>query len=267
MYFKEYFPDKKLWPFIRSYFHIQVKPGTEFSFPSDGCPGLIVNLGEPFLLGSDKNDLVFFSGCRIFGYLSRRLIIKALNGADALAVKFRPGQLTPFIRLPGIELTDTSVSINNAWGPQGKTLADRIYDSNSILEIVQFLDGFFLKCLALYEPTDRRIVGALNEIIKQKGQVGINNLSRRTNLSRRQFERRFKKTIGLTPKRMCRIARIAGLIPHLKTGKKIDWTEIALNAGFSDQAHFIREWKYFTDSSPLSYLKDLIPVESAIVGL
>lgn len=267
MYFKEYFPDRKLWPFIRSYFHIRVEPGAEFCFPSDGCPGLIVSLEEPFLLGSGENKLQYFSGCRLFGYLTRRLVVKSLNGADVLAVKFRPGQLDPFTRLPGIELADTSVSIDNVWGSPGRTLINSIYTSNSILEIIRLLEDFFFKCLSLYEPDDRRIAGALGEILQQKGQVVIGDLSVQINLSRRQFERKFKKTIGLSPKRMCRVARIAGIIPQLRTGVGVDWAEIALTAGYSDQAHFIREWKFFTDSSPLSYLRKIMPFESAIVGL
>ena len=267
MYYKQYHPSKELRPYIRSYFDVQLEPGAEFRFPSDGCPGLIINFGAPFLLGTAEKDLMVFKGCRLFGYLSRQLVIKTLCVTNALAVKFRPGRLTPFFSVPGIELVDTSVSIENLWGTLGKDFVNSIYESKSVLEIIKLLDTYFLKRLSLHVSNDMRIVGALDEILNRKGQVRITDLADWTNLSRRQFERRFNKTIGLSPKRMCRIARISGIIPQLKTGRNHDWADIALVSGYSDQAHFIREWKYFTGSSPQSFLNKIMPFESAIVGI
>lgn len=267
MYYKEYLPNVKLRPFIRSYFHVRLDSDTTFRFPSDGCPGLIVNLGEPFLFGTDKNDLKVFTGSGLFGYLTRQLLVCSLYGAEALAVKFRMGRLTAFSKAPGIELTDTIVAIEDLWGVSGRDLVNMVYDTGSILETLQVLDEFLLKILSLHNPIERRIDSALNEILKRKGQVHIRNLAEWTNLSRRQFERRFSKIIGLPPKRMCRIVRLAGIIPQLKAGVTYDWADLALAAGFSDQSHFIREWKYFTGSSPLSYLNELSSFEAAIVGL
>ena len=267
MNYKQYHPISKLRPYIRSYFGVQVDPGTEFRFPSDGCPGLIINLGAPFLFGTADKDLKVFAGCRLFGYLSQQLVIKSLNTTKALAVKFRPGRLASLFSVPGIELVDTSVSIENLLGTQGKDLVNKIYNSKSVLEIIKLLDSYFLKRLSLYESNDMRIVSALDEILSRKGQVCISDLADWTNLSRRQFERRFIKTIGLSPKRMCRVARISGIIPQLKTGLKHDWADIALVSGYSDQAHFIREWKFFTGFSPQSYLRAILPFESAIVGI
>ncbi len=267
MYYKEYIPSMKLRPFIRSYFHVLFDPDKEIHFPSDGCPGIIVNLGDPFLLGTTNNDLMIFSGCRLFGYLTRQLKIKSLSGAEALAVKFKPGQLGSFSKMPGIYLTDTSVSIENIWGAIGIDLVNKIYDTGSVLGIVKLFDEFFMNLLSVHDSIDRRFSSTLNEILKRKGQVRIVNLVEWTNLSRRQFERRFTKTIGLTPKRMCRIARIIGVISQLETGQKYNWSDIAFAGGYSDQAHFIREWKYFTGSSPQSYLKEISPFESTIVGI
>jgi AraC-like DNA-binding protein len=267
MHYKQYHPSRELRPYIRSYFDVEVDPGVEFRFPSDGCPGLIINLRAPFLLGTAEQDLKVFTGCRLFGYLRRQLVIKSLSVTKALAVKFRPGSLATFFAVPGIELADTSVSIENLWGALGKDLFNRIYDSRSVPEIIKLLNTYFLKHLSLHVSNDRRIVSSLDEILCRKGQVRITDLADWTNLSRRQFERLFIKTIGLSPKRMCRIARISGIIPQLKAGLKHNWADIALASGYSDQAHFIREWKYFTGSSPQSYLRAILPFESAIVGI
>jgi AraC-like DNA-binding protein len=66
---------------------------------------------------------------------------------------------------------------------------------------------------------------------------------------------------------MCRITRFAGIISQLKTNRECDWGDMSLDSGFSDQAHLIRDWKYFTGSSPLSYLNNLSSFEAAVIGL
>jgi len=67
MYHKEFSPIAALTPYIRSYFYIRAK-SRMFNFPADGCPGLIINTGDPFLLGFKNSKLKVFSGCRLFGY-------------------------------------------------------------------------------------------------------------------------------------------------------------------------------------------------------
>lgn len=267
MYYKEYPPSRELRAFIRCYFHVLTDPDTEFRFPSDGCPGLIINLGEPFLFGTGEKDFMVFTGCRLFGYLARQLTVKSLRATEVLAMKIKTGRLAAFSPVPGIELADTAVSIEHLWGAQGRDLVNRIFDTRSIPEIVQVLDIFFLKRLSSRSAIDRRIEAALDEMFNRNGQVRIDALALWTNLSRRHFERRFTTAIGLPPKRMCRIARIAGMLPHLKRGLIRGWADLAHDAGYSDQAHFIREWKYFTDFSPQRFIKELLPFESAIIGL
>lgn len=46
----------------------------------------------------------------------------------------------------------------------------------------------------------------------------------------------------------------------------IDWADLAISSGYSDQAHLIRECKYFTGHSPLSYLKNRSSLEHAVTG-
>lgn len=109
MYHKEFSPNSILSPFIRSYFYIRAQSG-RFHFPADGCPGLIINIGEPFLLGAKNDDLKVFSGCRLFGAFTRNLLTNHTDQTDLVAVKFMPGQFTRFFEVPVNELTDTSTA-------------------------------------------------------------------------------------------------------------------------------------------------------------
>ncbi len=263
---EEFLPNTSLKPYIRSYFHISVTSGG-FHFPADGCPGLIINLGDPFSLGFKQGNLAKFAGCRLFGSSTRNLLTKHQAGqTDLLAVKFHPGQLPRFFNLPAIELTDTSASIHTLWGKFGKELEQKFCETKNVSKIIRLLDSVFIKRLSNYKAYDDRISVALNTISFCKGQVRIEELASGLNLSRRHFERRFSDFVGLTPKRMCRITRFLNVFSSIKAIPRCDWADLAIASGYSDQAHLIRECKYFTAHSPLSYLKDRSSLEHAVMG-
>ena len=266
MHCEEFSPDASLTPFIRSYFFISVKLAT-FHFPADGCPGLIINLGEPFLLGFEQGHLTEIVGCRLFGSQTRNLLTKHVaKQTTLLAVKFNPGQLTRFFNIPAIELTDTSASLQALWGSFGKEMEHRLLETETIANRLRLLDHTFVKRLSNRKPFDARISAALNAIWRSKGRVRIRQLAQALDLSPRHLDRRFLDCVGLTPKRMCRIIRFLGVFSSMNSIRSLDWADLAIANGYSDQAHLIRECRYFTGHSPRSYLKNRSSLERAIIG-
>ena len=80
--------------------------------------------------------------------------------------------------------------------------------------------------------------------------MDVETLAHALGSSARQLERRFRATIGLGPKLVCRIARIRnamGLLP-LRNGQS--WSDIVYACGFYDQAHFIREFRAIAGVTP-----------------
>jgi AraC-like DNA-binding protein len=264
--YKEFSPDVRLTPYIRSYFYISVNFG-KFHFPADGCPGLIFNLGDPFLLGFEQDRLNKFTGCRLFGAQTRNLLTKHVKGqTDMLAVKFNPGQWTRFFNLPAIELTDTSVSIHRLWGKPGREFEQRLYEAKHITKMVELLDHTFIRFLSNGNACDQRVPTALSAVWRRSGRIRIEKLAKALGVSRRHLNRCFLESVGLTPKRVCRIARFLNVFSSRQTSGKINWADLAVACGYSDQAHFIRDCRYFTGQSPLSYLKTRTPLECAVMG-
>ena len=267
MYYEEFPPHASLKHYIRSYFFISFTFG-DFHFPADGCPGLIINLGEPFSLGFERDHLAKFVDCRFFGSQTRNLLAKHVRGkTDLLAVKFNPGQLTRFFDVPAIELTDTSVSMHDLWGKFGKELEQQLLEKKDIFQIIRLLDDTFIKLRLNEKAFDDRVSVALNRIWSSKGQVRIEALANTLGFSQRHLDRRFLEYVGLTPKRMCRIARFISVFSLMHTTQGLNWADLAVANGYSDQAHMVRECKYFTGRSPLSYLKNRSSLEHAVTTL
>ena len=265
-YYEELTPCAALKPYIIKYFYIRTNSNT-LHIPADGCPGLILSIGDPFSLGFESDNLQVFSGCHLFGSFTRQLLTKNTGQTELIAVKFLPGQLTRFFRIRALELTDTSTSIQSLWGKFGRELEQKLYEADTVPEKIGLLElAFLARVSSQKQKYDNRILIALQAISSRKGQVNIQGLADYLELSKRHLERRFIDLIGLTPKRLCRITRFISVFSQVRACKGLDWADLAISCGYSDQAHLIRECKFFTGQSPLSYLKNRSSFEHAVMG-
>ncbi|HEY0464315.1 MAG TPA: helix-turn-helix domain-containing protein [Polyangiaceae bacterium] len=67
-------------------------------------------------------------------------------------------------------------------------------------------------------------------------------------VSERQLERRFLARVGVTPKRFATLRRFERAVARARTAPSL--TTAALDAGYYDQSHFIRDFRRFAGSSP-----------------
>ena len=82
----------------------------------------------------------------------------------------------------------------------------------------------------------------------------ITLLAEELKLSLCQFEKRFRKIVGASPKTFSSIVRLRKLINAAPNDYNM--TRLGLEAGFSDQAHFIRAFKLHTGITPKQYFKE-----------
>ncbi len=65
----------------------------------------------------------------------------------------------------------------------------------------------------------------------------------------------FKKHVGTTPKYYQRILRFNDILQRIQHKQKVSWTDIAYNCGYSDQSHFIKEFKHFSGFNPQEFIE------------
>ncbi len=233
-------------------------------YPTDGSPKLVVNLGDSFLAGYDANHLKPFKGCRLIGPLTRRLVSKTGGRIAFIAIRFLPGKISNFFNIRDSELTDNSTDLDSLLGAHWNEYEQQLCNIGTIQEMLVYIEGILLSLLQQRGQIDIQISAALEMIQQMNGQIRVQDLAKRVGLSLRQFERRFTNLVGLYPKRLCRISRFASIISTCDNGHSQNWVRKALEGGYSDQAHFIRECKFFTGLSPNSYLDQRSPLEVAV---
>jgi len=73
--------------------------------------------------------------------------------------------------------------------------------------------------------------------------------------SQKHLISQFKKYVGLTPKYFHRICRFNELLAAINRKEQFSWAQIAYECGFSDQSHFIKEFKHFSGFNPREFIK------------
>jgi AraC-like DNA-binding protein len=84
-------------------------------------------------------------------------------------------------------------------------------------------------------------------------------LVQQSGMSARSVERLARRLYGAPPKFLARKYRALGAAVRLGTGEAANWVDAAGDA-FYDQAHFIREFRTFTGSTPARFLAELPPI-------
>lgn len=92
------------------------------------------------------------------------------------------------------------------------------------------------------------------------GTVPIQDLADSAGLSLRHFQRRFRQLTGLNPKHYARICRIGHAVHRKELEPEASWTQLAHEAGYADQSHFIRDFKALTGTLPSDFLRGQTPI-------
>lgn len=108
---------------------------------------------------------------------------------------------------------------------------------------------------------DEKVAQALKVIEETSGEIKISELAAELNLSVRQFERRFKKSSGLSPKQFARTRRIRATAVDLVENNDVNWANRAAELGFTDQSHLTHEFVSVTKRSPNSFAEKVSQIK------
>ncbi|MEO8359629.1 MAG: helix-turn-helix domain-containing protein, partial [Vicinamibacteria bacterium] len=106
-----------------------------------------------------------------------------------------------------------------------------------------------------------------NDLAGSSGAVELTALADVLHLSARQFRRRFEFAVGLPPKRFSRLIRFQRVFEQKREGDARAWSQVALDCGYYDQAHFNRDFKAFTGVRPKDIVKDADPLTSFFLSV
>ncbi len=250
--YNEYQPSALLIPYIEVYWTAEGFAEEEISYKvlPDGCVDIIFSFGDTSSKSGLEPILPNIIGTMTTyskGYHSGRVCM--------LGIRFRPAGFTAFTRIPINEFTDRRVSLTLIESLFDKQFYSALPDKKSTKDRLKHIDTYFIQKLRQLFSIDRQVVYAIDLIQQTKGLLPLAIVANKSCLSLRHFERRFKHAVGISPKTFSKITKFKHTLSYLEKNKNTSLFAAAIDCGYYDQAHLIKELKALSGSSP-SYFRN-----------
>ena len=236
-------------------------------FPS-GKLELVINLNEDEIRihnGASGEPCARFSGVVVSGAYGRPFVIDTADQAFTMGVHFRPGGAPPFLTVPADELRDAHVDVRNLWGRAAPDLRERLYGAPTHPQRFRLLEDALLRRVH-GAPTGHPAIGFAVGALQQGARV--QEVAREVGISHRRLIEVFAREVGMTPKLFSRVSRFQSVL-HAPRPARGDWGQLALECGYVDQSHLIRDFLAFSGLNPTTYLAraDAVRVKDNHVAL
>jgi len=225
-----------------------------------GTVELIFNLREDYFRIYDQAQPDQYHSFReggglLVGAYSGFFVIDTAQQAATMGVHFKPGGAFPFFKLPADELCNSHVSLEQLWGAEAVHLREKLLTAGTPPAKFSILEQFLVAQAARPLRQHPAIAFALQAFQAEGGAETVGEMAAQTGFSSRRFSQLFSQQVGLTPKLFGRICRFQQVLSLLYAGPASpDWSVIALNCGYFDQAHFIHDFQAFAGLTPTHYL-------------
>ncbi len=228
----------------------------------DGSVELVINLAEDRIRVYDSHDpekSYTIPGCVVSGPRSEFFVIDTAGEASTVGVHFKPGGAFPFFAVPQAELQNQSIALECLWGTASARLRHRLLEAATPENKIRVLECCLLE--ELKRPLERHpVVGfALQQLCNSLQAPPVSRVVDQIGCSQRRFIQLFGDQVGLTPKLFSRVRRFQKVIQTAHALDAINWTQMALECGYYDQAHFIHDFQSFAGITPSQYLARKTP--------
>ena len=232
----------------------------------DGRCELVLHYGDLFV-ESGEDGLELPQPRALFaGQLSRPLWLRPTGRAGVLGVRFHPAGARSFLGFALHGVTDCRLALHAIWPEEARALTSAIAHARDETRI-EIAQRFVAGRIALNRsPIDEPIARSAAAIESQAGRCRVEEVIASSGVGRRQFERRFRDAVGLSPKRFASVLRLRSVFDVLEKSPASDWTDAALAAGYFDQSHLIRDFRRYVGCTPAQFVAARTALACALVA-
>jgi AraC-like DNA-binding protein len=177
-----------------------------------------------------------------------------LDGAGwVVGSKFRPGMFRAFLRAPVSTLTDRVLLPSGVFADRGRAIEAAVCSERDPQRQVRLVDEFLTSLAPELEPDAERARDIVELARLDRSVVRVDALAERAHLSVRALQRLFDEHVGVTPKWVIQRYRVHEAAELAADGNPPDWASLAAELGYTDQSHFIREFRAQVGQTPAEY--------------
>lgn len=260
MQYREFQPSPLLSKYVECFWLLEAENMQHSRAPEvllpDGCVELILNLGALFQEHKEAGLCELQPARFVVGQMTRPVLVSPTGAVQLLGIRFAPGGTLPFFSCPPGELTNRIVPLATVSGALDRELSGQVYEAREAAEKVRTIEALLVRQMNQKAHRGLGLHKAIASIVSCGGQVSVDRLANDFGISGRQLERRFLNEVGLGPKLFCRILRFQQVF-HAVERSDTNWAQVAVDCGYFDQAHLIRDFRQFAGETPSFLLEHL----------
>ena len=212
---------------------------------------LIISFGDPFEIALGRrptsNDRYgsFTSGLYP-GFVS----INSTGRAECIQIDFTPRGAFHFFGMPLSEIAERRVTLDELGDRKIGDLRAALSADESWQHRFERAEAFLRDRFTAVESQTGPVDWAFQTIVAGNGQIRIADVARDIGWSRKHLLQRFRQQIGIGPKAVSRMVRFNHAVGLARQRQADGWAGIAVECGYADQAHMVREFRAFAGSTP-----------------
>jgi AraC-like DNA-binding protein len=192
---------------------------------------------------------------RVYGIETGKSARLLEGKGQVFGIKFKPGAFYPFVKWPISQLTNNSIAFFEVFGCDSKALEEAILSCEDEGEMVALAEDFLRERLPEQDKNVRVINEIVEYIIAHREITKVDDIVDRLHLNKRTLQRLFRQYVGVSPKWVIKRYRLHEVAERLAAGEVEDWPRMVLELGYSDQAHFIKDFKTIVGRTPGEYAR------------
>lgn len=165
-------------------------------------------------------------------------------------VHFHPGKLFRLLGIPLVDLTDQYSDAAAIINGEVEMVNESLANCSDYMEMTRVVEAYLTNKIRQVKKDHLLIDDIATAMLAQPSRFSLDQLAHQGCLSPRQFNRKFKETIGVGPKYYSRIIRFYRAYKYSETHPKSDWSSISVLFGYTDYQHLVKDFKEFACVSP-----------------
>ncbi len=257
--FARFEPIPLLAPYVECYWMLEVPGGQTLDqqrMPADGRIEVMFSFGggSRRVAADGSDDCVVRSYSFVLGARGQGYTLEHFSAPRYVSIRFRPGGLSAFSRVPMTDLTDIYVDLDCIWHqPTVRRLEEQLEAASSAKAQAAIINHALLAKLQPVEHL-QRLLYAVYQLESAQSDMTMPLLADTINMSQKHFERLFARYVGFRPSLFARVVRFQqAMYGALYQPETLTLGQLALSAGYYDQAHFSKDFKRFSGVAPKDF--------------
>ena len=260
--YKEHVPHVSLQGYVKCFWIMEREYTPEHpaeDVTPDAFIELILNFGDPYVLHVEDMPDREMPRAILVGLHQKPLLFRCSGTVRIVAIRFHAWGAFPFLA-DDARGGNLRTAIGQQWDDLAATVEPAVL-AGDYGAAVTVVEDHLIERLLTATVDLGKIKAAARMLHLRKGQFRLTELAEQCNLSGRQLQRQFQDVVGVSPKTLARAIRFEEIRKRLLFNPDQSLTELAHEYGYTDQAHFIHDFREFAERTPGQFAREMRAIQ------